>query len=133
MSERNERDKTVLAALDESIRRAPEIGICADSFAALKAEFLRVMGERDAAIIQCENQQNHICALMQASEALRPVWVPVVERLPETTVCVLVAYSDGTMEVDAWGHDGWMGEDLSNGEITHWMPLPEPPGVKRNE
>jgi len=72
MSEHNERDKTVLAALDESIRRAPEIGICADSFAALKEEFLRVMGERDAAMIQCENQQNHIRALLQANDALKP-------------------------------------------------------------
>ena len=79
-----------------------------------------------------ENQQNHICALMRANEALRPAWVPVTERLPETTVCVLVAYSSGAVEVDAWGHDGWMDEGLSNGAITHWMPLPEPPEVTRN-
>lgn len=50
--------------------------------------------------------------------------IPVTERLPEYTVCVLVAYSNGAVEVDAWGHDGWMDEDLSNGAITHWMPLP---------
>ena len=77
-----------------------------------------------------ENQQNHIHALMQANDALRPAWVPVAERLPATTVCVLVAYSSGVVEVDAWGHDGWMDEDLSNGAITHWMPLPEPPEVE---
>lgn len=60
-------------------------------------------------------------------------WLAVAERLPEPTVCVLVAYSNGTVEVDAWGHDGWLDEDLSNGAITHWMPLPEPPEVERNE
>lgn len=80
-----------------------------------------------------ENQQNHIRALMQANDALRPAWVPVTERLPEHTVCVLVAYSNGAVEVDAWGHDGWMDEDLSNGAITHWMPVPEPPEVEWNE
>lgn len=80
-----------------------------------------------------ENQQNHIRALMQANDALRPAWVPVTERLPEHTVCVLVAYSNGAVEVDAWGHDGWMDEDLSNGAITHWMPVPELPEVERNE
>ena len=84
-----------------------------------------------------ENQQNHIRALMQANDALRPAWVPVEERLPEYTVCVLVAYSNGAVEVDAWGHawghDGWMDEDLSNGAITHWMQLPKPPEVERNE
>ena len=58
-------------------------------------------------------------------EKLRGAWVPVTERLPEPTVCVLAAYSSGVVEVDAWGRDGWMGENLSNGAITHWMPLPE--------
>ena len=74
-----------------------------------------------------ENQQRHIEALMQANDALRGAWVPVTERLPEPTVCVLAAYSSGVVEVDAWGRDGWMGENLSNGAITHWMPLPEAP------
>ena len=60
----------------------------------------------------------------------RQRWIPVTERLPEYTVCVLVAYSNGAVEVDAWGHDGWMDEDLSNGAITHWMPLPDGPEVE---
>lgn len=60
----------------------------------------------------------------------RTRWIPVTERLPEYTVCVLVFYSNGAVEVDAWGHDGWMDEDLSNGAITHWMPLPDGPEVE---
>ena len=59
-------------------------------------------------------------------------WLAVTERLPEPTVCVLVAYSNGAVEVDAWGHDGWMGEDLSNGTITHWMQLPSAPVEVQN-
>lgn len=49
MDKYNERDRAVLSALDDNIRRAPSIGVCAECFAALKLEFERVMAERDAA------------------------------------------------------------------------------------
>lgn len=49
MDKCNERDRAVLSALDDNIRRAPSIGVCAECFAALKLEFERVMAERDAA------------------------------------------------------------------------------------
>lgn len=71
------RDQAVLNALDNCIRQAPEFGICADTFAVLKDEFQRVMEERDAAKIQCENQKNHIRALLQANESLRLAWKPI--------------------------------------------------------
>lgn len=50
MNESQERDQAVLDALDKNIKLAPQLGICAESFAALKEEFLRVMQERDDAI-----------------------------------------------------------------------------------
>lgn len=52
---------------------------------------------------------------------LFPRWIPVTERLPEDGEYVL-AYSeqDGLMLVEARHR-------FSNWEITHWMPLPEPP------
>ena len=52
-------------------------------------------------------------------------WISVNDRLPEPTYCVLVVGAYSEMAIDALGTDGeWMGmvED-----ITHWMPLPEPP------
>lgn len=52
-------------------------------------------------------------------------WIPVKDRLPEPTYCVLVVGAYSEMAIDALGTDGeWMGmvED-----ITHWMPLPQPP------
>lgn len=45
----NERDHSVLAALEDNIRRAPSLGVCAECFAVLKLEFERVMAERDEA------------------------------------------------------------------------------------
>lgn len=45
----NERDRAVLAALEDNIQRAPSLGVCAECFAMLKLEFERVMAERDAA------------------------------------------------------------------------------------
>ena len=44
----NERDRAVLAALEDNIQRAPSLGVCAECFAMLKLEFERVMAERDA-------------------------------------------------------------------------------------
>lgn len=49
MDKCNGRDRAVLSALDDNIRRAPSLGVCAECFAALKLEFERVMAERDAA------------------------------------------------------------------------------------
>ena len=49
MDKCNERDRAVLSALDDNIRRAPSLGVCAECFVALKLEFERVMAERDAA------------------------------------------------------------------------------------
>ena len=55
-------------------------------------------------------------------------WVSVEERLPEPTYCVLVYTTDYSIEVDARGSDGeWMSH-----EVTHWMPLPAPPGKDNN-
>lgn len=50
-----ERDLAVLSALDDNIRRAPSLGVCAECFAALKIEFERVMAERDEAMENGEN------------------------------------------------------------------------------
>lgn len=56
-------------------------------------------------------------------------WISVNDRLPEETsdylvfdgemCCTVAAYKNGIWEVfaDFWSPD----------EITHWMPLPEPP------
>lgn len=58
-------------------------------------------------------------------------WIPVLERVPSLGVDVLVLQRSGKHEV-AWKdvYDGnWSNWSsyAALGEITHWMPLPEPP------
>lgn len=55
----SERDKLVLDALNENIKKAPSLGICAETFYALKQEFLRIMQERDNALKQLQEQEDH--------------------------------------------------------------------------
>lgn len=54
-------------------------------------------------------------------------WIPVKERLPESDTAVIVATDNGMVFQCLYAYDGW---DLWDGymvNITHWMPLPEPP------
>lgn len=63
-------------------------------------------------------------------------WISVEERLPEPDTPVLVCvpdYSDTHRVLiarydDLWGWIGqWDGAISMRTQITHWMPLPEPP------
>ena len=66
-------------------------------------------------------------------------WIPVGERLPEDRVTILAAFNNreiltakyykyyegfGSVE-NYWRIEGW-----HSGNVTHWMPLPEPPEVQ---
>ena len=55
-------------------------------------------------------------------------WISVTERLPEPFETVLVYDSTGKRIEAAYmtRHKEWLGVMIKN-EITHWMPLPEPP------
>jgi hypothetical protein len=64
----------------------------------------------------------------EGSDCQQQRWIPVLDRVPELGVDVLVLQRSGQCEV-AWRHvvDGnWMSY-AALGEITHWMPLPQPP------
>lgn len=58
----------------------------------------------------------------------KPRWIPVAERLPEQgwylaygpTIKTEVLHFNSAEEV-------WSSERYYNIEVTHWMPLPEPP------
>lgn len=57
-------------------------------------------------------------------------WVSVKDRLPEKKCeCLVAINSVGRVwrALDFWEGDGWA--ITCEEEITHWMPLPEPPEV----
>ena len=73
-------------------------------------------------------------------------WIPCSERLPENNVPVLYVWrsQNGAVSVlhgwhfeirslgSAW-HQSGMGMHRPDEEVTHWMPLPEPPKEDENE
>ena len=78
-------------------------------------------------------------AMAMAIAALReqPQWISVEKRLPEPFVSVLV-YMPGERPLPTV-HEGYIATDgkwyahffsRDPGEVTHWMPLPEPPEVE---
>lgn len=58
-----------------------------------------------------------------------PKWIPVTERLPEHDgryICNIKSFAfPGTFYQSElrYEHGGWSGGN----DVTHWMPLPEPP------
>lgn len=58
-------------------------------------------------------------------------WIPVSERLPDEYQDVHIWLCDGDAEYnvtfDGEIFDRWGGEGYKIGEVSHWMPLPEPP------
>ena len=73
-------------------------------------------------------------------------WIPCSERLPEKSgqylVCAiyvgvsLASFDRDKREWGYWQDDpcGWNGEKwIEIDEVTHWMPLPEPPKEDENE
>lgn len=58
-------------------------------------------------------------------------WIPVKDGLPESgKEGVLIALLWGGVDI-GWCEDGrWFSEfvyEYEDGEVTHWMPLPQPP------
>ena len=62
-------------------------------------------------------------------------WIPVEERLPEPTENPVLVHDYSGVSV-AW-HSKAMGWVYKTGfacvDVTHWMPLPQPPKEEKNE
>lgn len=73
--------------------------------------------------------------LFYAKKGLRyhqePKWIPVTKRLPESEKDpVLIALKWGSVDIGWCENERWGSEfviEYYNGEVTHWMPLPEQP------
>lgn len=64
---------------------------------------------------------------IQPVNAVEVEWIPVSERLPEKSGDYLVAVNNGAYRFThkMYYHEGWWYD--FDCEVTHWMPLPEPP------
>lgn len=75
------------------------------------------------------------CPLIEVPEDVQPVkWISVYDQLPDYNMVVLVTDGEdvGTGYRYALGETGFMGwavpfADIEEDDVSHWMPLPEPP------
>ena len=81
-----------------------------------------------------DNEHRHFLAMIDAAPTadVSPdtKWISVKERLPEVEANVLAYIGYGCIVVCWLTYDGyWQGPAriFDKDEVTHWMPLPEPP------
>ena len=79
-----------------------------------------------------ENKCNYFKNKADVVEVTHGKWISVNKQLPETYIEVLVCFkADGTNVIAFVNRFGkWKNASTDNfieSEITHWMPLPEPP------
>ena len=92
------------------------------------AHYQKALAEKDAKIERLcsrgiQDMQHRIAEL----EAQSP-WIPVSESLPEEYELVVVPGGVATYHGDMWvTHTGIDQGGRILWEVTHWMPLPEPP------
>lgn len=79
------------------------------------------MREREAAMLLAE-AKDELATLRAEIDRLR--WIPVTERLPAEEVRVLAYDGEDVFESEYWC-GGWDWE--LDADVSHWMPLPEPP------
>ena len=125
---------------DELIKRLREESDCPDNYpedSALMREAADAIEQLTADLERSkewetfwEKEANEALKKFQTTVASIPRWIPVTERLPEDdTICIL---TNGVS--DAIGYRGkvfgwhliWT-DYLEESDVTHWMPLPEPP------
>lgn len=100
----------VVALIEDELRRC-EIVLEALDLASLRTKVMR---------------------LRSADVAPRAEWISVEERLPEPKKWVLVFTRHMHHPVVCFYEDVWyfLGGFFSKGQVTHWMPLPEPLNMK---
>ena len=58
-------------------------------------------------------------------------WIPIKDRLPKNEKeDVLIALRWGMVDIGWYEEGKWSSEfvnEYEDGEVTHWMPLPQPP------
>ena len=82
----------------------------------------------DVVVLENERLRSELAALR---EQVR--WIPVSERLPEDYESVLIftgaiiTYGFHNSNIPQWAGDGIFYHSDWYNQVTHWMPLPQPP------
>ena len=101
-------------------------------------EAIEVITHFDKHIIPCDEYGYRIDsdlmeAHLMAAHALSSCWIPCSERLPEhreIAICRLIFDEFRILQWDNFSK-WWLGygaeDDWRQKDVTHWMPLPNPP------
>lgn len=107
-----------------------------------RLEWLRMVGDNVDSITLGKDDMRHFDVALaamreqgllengkQASEKKASEWISVSERLPEDGVRVLTACDDGVVRlgISKGGFPSVVNRSHRFSDVTHWMPLPEPP------
>lgn len=84
--------------------------------------------------VQVMNGKDRQAVLDLPTADVRPVWIPVEERLPEEAGKYLVCGRWRGKQTEIWVCEfmalgclkGWA-NNAANPIVSHWMPIPEPP------
>lgn len=81
--------------------------------------------------LSCDEQVQRIADHLIMNGVTVQEWISVKDRLPENVKeGLLIALRWGAVDI-GWCEDGRLGsefvDEYEDGEVTHWMPLPEPP------
>lgn len=100
--------------------------------------------EEMAKVLKDYTKENHIMAshtiLENYAEALynagyrKQEWISVKDRLPKDDEIVTICTEKGFVYAGELIGDTWfLDNDSLTANVTHWMPLPEPPKMKGGE
>lgn len=100
----------------------------------MRPQIQQIIGELNQTREQSQNDTVKAiccCLVMKLESAIRPQWVPVADRLPDTprSVFVIDQNEDGYSIGYYLGGYGWGGCDIYDENVTHWHEIdyPEPP------
>ena len=91
---------------------------------ALKNQIMNMYGYLDEETL--DTLVNVLDSQPAADVAPKQPWISVKDRLPGPFLCVLATDGEFVFVAAYQGQQRWSGND-GFGDVTHWMPLPEPP------
>ena len=91
---------------------------------------IHVCGDARVYIHRLENHIGELTEKVAQIEAAQPKWISVEDRLPIDCTGVLVFIRIGCTSSTSISHvlkRRWWSRGIPIENVTHWMPLPEPP------